>query len=77
MSWQIVLDDGSKHDVDVRIRYEPGGKNEIQSGVLIGDLDVLVLAANDLSVFLERSSGERAPINVTQEDREFLFYPRR
>lgn len=77
MSWQIILDDGSKHDVDVRIRYKPGGRNEIQSGVLIGDLDVLVLAANDLSVFLEKSPGERAPINVRQEGSEYHFYPRR
>lgn len=77
MSWQIVLDDGSTHEVDVRIRYKPGSRNEIQSGVLVGDLDVLFMAASDLSVFLEKSPGERAPISVRQEGSEYHFYPRR
>lgn len=76
MSWKITLDDGSKHDVEVRIKYESGREKKIHSGVLIGDLDILVIAATDQSVLLEGSTGETKPISVRQEQQDYCFYPR-
>ncbi|NTD88653.1 hypothetical protein [Agrobacterium tumefaciens] len=76
MSWQIVLDDGSKHDVEHQISYKIGNGKEMKSGTLDGDADVLFTAFENKNVFLESPTGDTIPIHVTFEGNVFKMHPR-
>lgn len=76
MSWQIILDDESKHDVEHQISYKIGNGKEMKTGTLDGDADALLTAVENKSVFLESPTGDTIPIHVTFEGGIFKMYPR-
>lgn len=76
MSWQIVLDDGSKHDVEHQISYKLGNGKDMKDGTLDGDPEALFAAFDNNNVFLESPTGESLPIHVVFEQDIFKMYPR-
>ena len=76
MSWQIILDDGSKHNVEHQISYRIGTGKEMKDGTLDGDPEALFAAIDNREVFLESPNGTRLPIHVTFEGGTWKMYPR-
>ena len=76
MNWQIILDDGSRHDVEHQIIYKIGYGKEMKEGTLDGDPEALFAAFESRDVFLEAPTGNRIPIHVVFENGVWKMYPR-
>ncbi|MCM2440711.1 hypothetical protein HGO34_13400 [Agrobacterium vitis] len=67
MSWKIVLDDGTRHEItSVQISYQIGTptRQTIKTGTIDGDPDVLISACTDANVFVEAPNGTQHPVHV-------------
>lgn len=67
MSYILVLDNGSRHEVtNVQLSYEIGtpANMKIKRGTIDGEPEALLSACTDVNVFLEAPNGTKHPVHV-------------
>lgn len=64
MSWHIILNNGTKHEIKADVRFEVKGGRKVLDATADGSQSVLHEAFNSSAVILESPSGHQHQVTI-------------
>lgn len=64
MSWHIILNDGTKHEVVANVRFKVIGNRKVVDATADADQPVLYEAFNSPAVILESPNGHQHEVTI-------------
>lgn len=64
MSWHIILNDNTRHEIEAEVRFEVKGGRKVVDATADGNQSVLHAAFNSSAVILESPNGHQHEVTI-------------